>query len=218
VRTIFDSSEKVTVYHQQRYSGWVQRGISGREHQVLGSLLDEMSRLERILDLPCGYGRFTEQLLPRTDCLLSFDLSQHMVLHVAQKMEELRSAVGGEAGQGFCAGASSVQLPLPDKSVDLSVAIRLFQHLHKAEQRVATLREFGRVSRQRVIVTFYRSGTLHQAQRLIKKVKPGIKQITFRSFEQFGKEAGEAGLELERVIKLKRMVHSQTFAVLRPIG
>jgi len=218
VRTIFDSSEKVAAYHRQRYSGWVQRGISGREHQVLGALLEELPRQARILDLPCGYGRFTEQLLPRTECLLSFDLSHHMVLHVADRMGEVRSGLNGHAGSSYCVGASSVQLPLQDKSIDLTVAIRLFQHLHQRDQRVATLREFERVTRKRVFATFYRSGTFHHAQRLVKKVKPGIKQITFRSFEQFRNEAGEAGLELERVIKLKRMFHSQTFAVLRPIG
>ncbi len=42
MRVIFDSKEKVSVYCDRRYSKWAQRGISGREHQLLTSLLEEI--------------------------------------------------------------------------------------------------------------------------------------------------------------------------------
>ncbi len=209
---IFDSRDKVSVYHDKRYASWVQRGISEREQQLLVSLLDEMPRVERILDIPSGYGRFTPLLLPRTDCLLSFDLSPHMLFRAAEQQDDV---VAG-TGRNHFAGASTARLPLPDKSVDLAVVIRLFQHLHRPEQRCASLRELNRVTRKRVILTFYRSGTFHHVQRLVKKIKPMVKQITFHSIDQFLEETREAGIEVERIIKLTRMVHSQTFAVLRP--
>ncbi len=213
MRDIYDSKDKVSVYCNQRYSTWAQRGISGREHGLLTSLLEELPRAERILDIPVGYGRFTPLLLPHTDCLLSFDLSPRMLVKAAERQQDL---VPELAGKIHLAGANIGWLPLADKSVDLSLMVRLLQHLHQREWRVAALRELNRVTRRRVILTFYRSGTFHHAQRLVKKVRPKTKEITFHSINQFMEEAGEAGIEVERIIKLVRMVHSQTFAVLRP--
>jgi len=221
VRVVFDTEDKVSVYCDRRYSKWAQRGISGREHRLLISLLDELPRTERILDMPSGYGRFTPLLLPRTDCLISLDLSHHMLAKALERTDQVGAELAGqglaaEAGASFFANAVSSQLPLPDKCVDLSLTVRHFHHVHDRERRSAMLGELNRVTRQRIILTFYRNGTLHHAQRLVKKVKPLVKQITFRSIDQFVAETGEAGLEVERIIKLKRMVHSQTFAVLRP--
>ncbi len=218
---VFDSKEKVSVYCDRRYSKWVQRGISGREHQLLASLLEELPRSDRILDMPSGYGRFTPLLLPRTDSLISLDLSHHMLVKAMERTADVGAGLAGQglaadAGANFFAGAISSQLPLPDKCVDLSLTIRHYHHVHDRERRIAMLGELNRVTRRRVILTFYRSGTFHHAQRLVKKVKPKIKQITFRSIDQFLEETGKAGLEVERIIKLTRMVHSQTFAVLRP--
>jgi ubiquinone/menaquinone biosynthesis C-methylase UbiE len=113
-------------------------------------------------------------------------------------------------------GACSTRLPLADNSIDLTVTIRLFHHLLSRAHRVAILAEMNRVTRQRIILTFYRRGTIHQAQRMVKNVRPGGKRLAFHSEGQFLREIGEAGLELDRLVKLKRAVHSQTFAVLRP--
>jgi len=221
VRVVFDTEDKVSVYCDQRYSKWAQRGISGREHRLLVSLLDELPRAERILDMPSGYGRFTPLLLPRTDCLISLDLSHHMLVKAVGRTGEVgaqlaEQGLADEAGVNLFAGAVSSQLPLPDKCVDLSLSVRHYHHVHDRERRLAILSELNRVTRQRVILSFYRSGNLHHAQRLVKKVKPKTKQITFRSINQFLEETGQAGLEVERIIKLTRVVHSQTFAVLRP--
>lgn len=221
VRVVFDTEQKVSVYCDRRYSQWAQRGISGREHRLLISLLDELPRTERILDMPSGYGRFTPLLLHRTDCLVSLDLSHHMLVKAVDRTGEVgadlaEQGLATEAGANFFVGAYSSQLPLPDKCVDLSLTIRHYHHVHDRERRIAILGELNRVTRQRVILTFYRSGTFHHAQRLVKKVKPTTKQITFHSIDQFLEETGEAGLEVERIIKLVRIAHSQTFAVLRP--
>jgi SAM-dependent methyltransferase len=221
VRVVFDSKEKVSVYCDRRYSTWAQRGISGKERQLLTSLLDELPRSGRVLDLASGYGRFTPLLLPRTDCLLSLDLSHHMLVKAVERTtdvgaELVEQGLAARAGANFFVGANSSQLPLPDKCVDFSLTIRHYHHVHDRERRIAMLGELNRVTRRRIILTFYRSGTFHHAQRWVKKVKPMMKQITFRSIDQFLEETGEAGLGVERIIKLARMIHSQTFAVLRP--
>lgn len=221
MQVIFDSKEKVSIYCDKRYAGWAQRGISGREHRLLASLLDELPRAERILDMPSGYGRFTPLLLPRTDCLVSLDVSHHMLTRAVGRSDEVgaelsEQGLAADAGAHFFVGAYSSQLPLPDKCVDQSLTVRHYHHVHDRVRRIAILGELNRVTRQRIVLTFYRSGTVHHAQRLVKKVKPKIKKITFRSIDQFVEEASEAGLEVERIIKLKRVVHSQTFAVLRP--
>ena len=109
MRDIYDSKDKVSIYCDHRYSTWAQRGISGREHGLLTSLLEELPRAERILDIPVGYGRFTPLLLPHTDCLLSFDLSPRMLVKAAERQQDLDPEL---AGKIHLAGANIGWLPL----------------------------------------------------------------------------------------------------------
>lgn len=212
----------VTDYEKRRYRGLDQRLVDSREKRILRRILCGLKKKggpawEReggalILDAPCGYGRFSRLLLDKGVRLVSSDLAFHMVERAVEKKEGLRH-VGGAAAD-FRRG-----LPFKPGVFDYVFSIRLFHHLHPEEDRGAVLREFARVAKEGVILSFYRARGLHALQRklrrLFKRTQRTIKMVPGATFE---KEAAEAGFTIERVVPLFRGIHAQHIALLKKRG
>jgi SAM-dependent methyltransferase len=217
----YSSAERVSRYHKKRYSTWIQRGLSGREAGIISSILDSLPAKDAILDVPSGYGRFSPLFLARAKQLVSADISFYMLDETRRGLEEaaaepenIAAASAWTAKRRFVA-TNAANIALKSKSVDAAFSIRLMQHVSDRSVRVAILRELGRVSRGRVVVSFYRTRTLHVIQRFFKEgLKFTRKHIEFTSVREFEAEAAEAGLKIEKLYRLKLITHSQTFAVL----
>jgi len=211
----FRDDRRVCDYEKKRYRGWIQRRISKWEMRIVERILKRIGiGGARILDIPCGYGRFSDIIQKCGATFIAGDISRDMVIRAAAMSFPRRLEPSESAGY-LVADAS--QIPLADKSVDGAISIRLFQHLFDSTLRVRSLREFGRVSRRFVILTFYERGGLHSLQRLIKrKTKYTRKHIEFLSHFQFRSEAEAAGLNLLGVFPLRHLFHAQCFALLMP--
>ena len=205
------TADGVREYERKRYRGIDQRIVHARETRMIGRLLEVVlasvssPRPARLLDLPCGYGRFTAPLVRTGAAVVASDLSPEMVRRTCE-----RTGVPG-------AVANAVQgLPFLPAAFDAVVSIRFFHHLHAPADRAAVLSEFARVTSGWAVVSFYRESGLHRAQRRLRRLfgksRTNIKMIEKGGFES---EAAAAGFEVARVAPLFRGLHAYHLALLK---
>lgn len=201
---------EVEDYERKRYRGWDQRLVDWREKRILKKILDKTGTPSGLsLDIPSGYGRFSELLLARGQGVVSCDLSFHMVKRSIERGEASGSHHGvvTDAKKG---------LPFRNKAFSVLLSMRFFHHLHKKEDREFILREFSGISSRWVVLSYYRRSFLHQVQRrLRKRIKKTKTQIRMISSEDFQEETNQAGLEIVKAYPLFRGIHSQHLVLLR---
>jgi len=200
---------EVEDYERTRYRGLDQKIVHWREKRILRRILKEVrADSSLVLDVPCGYGRFSSLLLEQGLPLVSSDLSFHMVKRARERSEYpgLPLGVVADLKQG---------LPFKLGVFAFVFSIRFFHHLHKEEEREAILKEFSRVSAKWLILSYYKMNFLHSLQRRlrrwIKKSKTRIKMI---SPFQLEREARGAGFRIVRTFPLIRGIHAQHIALL----
>ncbi len=136
----------VAEYDARRFHGWRQRGSTARKWQLIESLVGGDLRSARaVLDLPCGTGRFTRELLDVGAPLVNADLS-HAMLAAAERVartkpEHFRGSVQCDVSR----------LPFRDDAFDVVLSIRFLFHVPPA-LRPAVLRELARVSRRWIVL------------------------------------------------------------------
>jgi len=206
---------EVADYERRRYRGIDQRIVHRRETRILRRMLEiagaepPAERRGLALDAPCGYGRFSGLLLEAGYRPISCDLSLAMVRRARVKDPISHNPMGivGNVTQG---------LPVRDGAFPLVFSLRFFHHLHRPEERRAALSEFARAGSGWLILSFYRSNILHQAQRAlrrrVKRTKTRIKMITSREFKD---ETAAAGFRVVRVSPLFRGIHAHHIALLK---
>ncbi len=154
-----------------------------------------------ILDIPCGYGRFTHPLKSMGFTVTAADISVAMI----------ERTVGKSGVRGV--GLDARYLPFKDRSFDASFSMRLFQHLD-FDIFEESLKELARVSKKYVIFSFYRTNPLHTMERKIFGIRSGIRFFGVASVKRSIESAGL------RVIQLKPIlgpIHAQTIAVCEKI-
>lgn len=208
----FRSNRSGKTYRQRRYRGVFQRLVAWREHQLARRLLavPYAGCNGHIVDMPCGYGRFYSLLRSHNLSVSAMDQSQAMV-------DLYRESSGFRDVEDHAERADILQ-PLPARASEAGRAfcIRLFQHLHHGELRVAALRTLAANERQ-IVMTYYDDGCLHywskKALMWLKGKKVRVKMIPRTTFES---EVAEAGLRIVKRIKLLPGLHAQTWVVLAP--
>ena len=163
------------------------------------------------LDLPCGYGRFSNILGGQGFKSVNCDISFHMVKRACEKSggiaSSARAGAVANAKQGF---------PFKDGVFQVVFSLRFFHHLHEKEARTFILNEFSRVSKGWVVLSFYQVNLLHKIQRqLRRKVKKSSTRIKMLLAEEFAEEIEQAGLKPVRIISLFKGLHSQHIALLK---
>jgi ubiquinone/menaquinone biosynthesis C-methylase UbiE len=151
-------SDKYDRAHSEHYFKKHQDGLSRRlSHWRDVELARKALRLAgdplKVLDLPCGAGRFWPMLLENPERkVIGADNSADMVavaraatpLALLQRIETLQT--------------SAFAIDLLDQSVDSVFCMRLLHHIEQPEHRLAMLREFKRVTRDTVIVSLWVDG------------------------------------------------------------
>lgn len=213
----------VREYEKRRYRGLDQRIVHARETKIIRKMLAEAAKdaagrdgMRRVLDMPCGYGRFTAMLRDRGLEVVGADLSLEMARRAAENTAGGAPEEGG-AGRGIpVLAADARRLPFRAGAFDLVFSIRLFHHIHSPESREAILGEFSRVSSAYALVSFYRANGLHEVQRRLRrafgKSRTNIKMVEPGVFE---KAAGEAGFSVVRVLPLFGGIHAYHLALLK---
>lgn len=203
---------EVKEYERKRYRGVDQRIVHSREKNILKKYLDHLpSSPGVILDLPCGYGRFSELLNSKNLPVVSSDISFFMVKRVQDRAE----GPVGISGMGVVADAKT-GLPFKPEVFQCVFSLRFFHHLHESEDRERILNEFSRVSSAWVILSYYQMNALHLLQRkLRRKLKKSRTSIKMVFPEDIQAEIKDAGLEVVKIKPLFRGLHAQHIALLK---
>jgi SAM-dependent methyltransferase len=120
--------------------------MTRRESAVVQKLLARCAPSATVLDLPCGGGRLSPAIGRFAQTLIEMDLSPGQLLY---GLRYGRSNVPQIWVRG-----SALDVPLKDRSVDVSVCVRLSHHLYLREERERLLAELLRVTRQFAIFYF----------------------------------------------------------------
>lgn len=201
---------EVVDYERKRYRAWDQKLVDRKEKKILEKMFEEISDQElKVLDLPSGYGRFSELLLKRRFHLVTGDLSFHMVERARERgrLDSLHSAVVADAKKG---------LPFKKDTFDIVLSMRFFHHLPNAEERKSVLHEFSAVTAKWVILSYYQKTFSHLLQRkLRRKVKKTKRRISMISREEFLEEIRQAGLTVVETYPLFKGIHAHHIALLK---
>jgi len=206
---------EVEEYERKRYRGIDQRLVHGREGRLLRKILQKIGDGPHlVLDIPCGYGRFSGILLDKDFSLVSSDLSFHMVKRASEK--------GGQSHSRFLSGvvADAKQgLPFKKGAFSLLLSMRFFHHVHEKEEREFILKEFYRATSGWVVLSYYQRNTLHNLQRrLRRKIKRSRTRIKMIPRREFYKDVDGAGLEVVKIFPLFRGIHAHHIALLKKMG
>jgi SAM-dependent methyltransferase len=210
------SSHGVRDYEQKRYRGLDQRVVNSREQRIIRRILKKVIKGKvnglKVLDVPCGYGRFTQALLTGQNCLIDSDLSFYMVKRAVERGKDFQEFVLGAVAD------TKKGLPFKENAFDLLLSMRFFHHVHEGKDREAILHEFCRVSKEWVILSYYRANLIHQLQRKMRhKVKRKQTHISIISSQRFKQEVIAAGFEIIKTYPVIKGIHSQWVAFLRKV-
>jgi len=202
----------VEEYRRTRYKGIDQKIINKKEHKILKKIFGSIEGKNiSILDVPCGYGRFSELLLKRSFNLTSADISFPMVLATR------RYAPFTNSNHHFLVGDIK-HLPLKENSFDCIITIRLFQHILNSSIRCQILKELHRVAKKIVIISFYRYNILHSIERWIRcRTKNIKKRIIILPLNDFVKELNSVGFKVLNLFPVMRYLHAHNIVLLQKL-
>jgi ubiquinone/menaquinone biosynthesis C-methylase UbiE len=190
-------------YEKSRYRHLDQRIINRIEHRLIDRLLDASGTEGRsILNVPCGYGRFSEILDRRYGRICCFDI-QPEILAMAVRRHDAASVFG--------VNGSIRRLPFADRSFDMIMSIRFFHHYFEDHDRVAMLRELRRVSRKSLLITYYARNFLHE---LTRRVSGMSREIIMLDRGKFLQELASVGFRPIIEKAPLSFLHAQRFLLL----
>ena len=201
-----------------------QRKVDAAERRIVEDLLKTLAIAGPILDVPCGAGRFLPIFAAGGREVVGVDASPDMLTlaREAGRVAWSVAAVGDDHVQSvpsegqetwsshtaasdhatpvtdvipcLCLVGDARELPFPDRRFDLAFSMRLLHRVTKPEERVAVLRELGRVSRGWVLFSFYNCRTYRGLRDRLRGRYAGETCGTIAA------EVAAAGLQLERFI------------------
>jgi len=181
-----------------------------REDAIVGAWLAGLPPGARVLDVPCGAGRFTGLVRGLGLGHVGGDVSLAMV-------REARAAAGDPATRWVQADVT--RLPFASGSFDCVLVWRLLHHVGDAPTRLAILGEAARLARRRVLVSFHHTLSFTAMRKGVQRVLRGrsLRGKTITHWE-LGREARACGLELEETRSFGKYVSINWFARLRRVG
>jgi len=197
------SIDSVRKYAESRYKHLDQRLISQREIRLVDRVLMRISFPQQtLLDIPAGYGRFTQTFLEHDLDVTNADLNLYAALYQREQHHEVAKSLV----------ANVFHIPFPDNSFDIIFNFRLLQHIKSGEERRDILNELRRVTREWAIVSVYIHTPLHFLQRrLIKRSK----RIFMTTDEIWCREIRDAGFTAVKSWWVFRFFHAHKIYLLK---
>ena len=190
-------------YEGKRYKGLDQRIVHNLEYRIVQNFVDEIYAVnDNVVDLPCGYGRFTAMLLDRPMNVVVADLNMKMLLRVYERFGK----------QARFANANIMHLPFQDAAFHGLLSMRLIQHFHTPEDRIRAFSEIRRVISEWAVVSVYTTSAAHKLMRFFRDHH----KITMADDDQIEREVKKAGLKVLESKKILPVIHAQTILLLEP--
>src|SRR5262245_47264564 len=115
------NSPRGALAYKSDYQNKLHRKVSdGIERGIFTRFFAALPQLESALDLPCGAGRLFDLIAERVPRVIEADWSQTM-LELDRRDHDARA-------RGYLR-CSALDIPLPDRALDLVVSVRLSHHL-----------------------------------------------------------------------------------------
>jgi len=167
----YNSNRGATSYRAD-YDNKLHRKLSDqRERALLTRYFATIGPVDKILDLPCGHGRLSTFLQQRCKQLIEGDWSFSMV---SLNRQDHENGVPGSGAKGYLR-CSALEIPLPERAVDVVLSFRLSHHLETQALREQHLRELFRVGGKAVIVTWFSATSLKNRLRQLRTALVGKK-------------------------------------------
>jgi ubiquinone/menaquinone biosynthesis C-methylase UbiE len=198
----WQSPEKAAAYRVSRTPARFKR--YEREESIVGKWLGGLPSGAVVLDLPCGTGRFIPLLNARGFRYVGGDFSRAMI-------EEARKTAADKPTIGFV-NADLEFIPFRDKAVDCVIIWRFMHHVDKDSVRQAMLREAARVTRKRVILSFYHPVSFTHWRHRLKRALSGSGGANAVSHWKLRAEAASCGLRVVEVAGMRKYVSINWFA------
>jgi ubiquinone/menaquinone biosynthesis C-methylase UbiE len=198
----------VSKYEKRRYGAPDQKLVDRREQGVVDEIIRTLGLNKgRVLDAPCGYGRFSTLFAKHGAEILCADVSTAMVART-------RERVGGEGHRGLYVVMDIRHLPFKANTVEATFTMRLFHHGFARDEMAGILNELARVARRWVILSYYRHNPLHAFFRRLKGFSSRIKMMTDGEFQS---ELKTVPLTVRSRLPVIPFLHAQTIVVLEKV-
>ena len=179
--------------YAERFETGSRRGINAREQRAVAKIFDALPDCHTLIDVPSGAGRFAKVLAPNRQ-LIEADVAFEILEYAHE-----RSAKAGL--KIHCLQSDASKLPLASASVDGVFCNRLLHHILASKERENFLREFHRVTRKYLVISFFDYHAFGAVRRLIKALKgrkPAYDQQP--TLDQFTEEVVRAGFIVREIV------------------
>lgn len=178
----------------EKYATRFERGahkrIDQREQRAVAKIFAELNGIRSVLDVPSGAGRFVGGLGKNGREVIEIDVAHEMLAFAGRRAEK--------AGvTAYCLQSDALHLPVRDGAVDCVFCNRLLHHILPPEERAMFLREFCRVTRRYLVISFFDYqlfGPVRRALKAVKGRKPKYKEQP--TLAQFQEEIAASGFRL----------------------
>lgn len=196
------SVDAVQCYANNRYKHFDQRFISWRECRIVDRILSKLkSQFQSLLDIPSGYGRFTQLFLNHGFDITNGDLN----LYALKYQRELHS----NATKVVVSNVNAT--PFRDNQFDIVFNFRLLQHLKTGAERERILKELQRITKRWVIVSVYIYSSFH---RLTQKISTRPRKMTMAERKTWENEIKNAGFRIVGLWWVVRFFHAHKIYLL----
>jgi SAM-dependent methyltransferase len=155
---------------------------------------------QRVLDAPCGMGRFTEVIRAAGHTPVSVDLNVGMLARALERYGEGNLLIQGNA----------LTLPFPDQAFGAAICFRLLHHLPD-NMILAALTELHRVA-DRALITFYDTRSIKYWRKKLRGKPVSGQYYSAGHMASLVREAGWQSCDHVNPLELHRNLHGMHLA------
>ena len=193
--------------YADRFETGSRRRINEREQRAVAKIFASLEDCRSIVDVPSGAGRFAKVLSHGRE-LIEADVAFEILEFARERAEKARLRVA------FLQSDAS-KLPLAAGAVDCVFCNRLLHHILRVQEREAFLREFHRVTRKYLVISFFDYHAFGGVRKLLKALKGRKPNYDAQpTFAQFTDEVSRCGFNVREVVATGAPWVAQKFFVL----
>jgi len=193
--------------YAERFETGSRKGINLREQRAVAKIFDALPDCRSIIDVPSGAGRFAK-VLSRGRELIEADVAFEILEFARERAERTKLRVSFMQ-------SNAAKISLADGAVDGVFCNRLLHHILKADERKMFLREFHRITRKYLVISFFDYHSFGGVRRVLKALKgrkPNYDQQP--TLAQFTEEVTRCGFNLREIVPTGAVWVAQKFFVL----
>ena len=184
-----------------------------REERCVCRSLRKLPAESRVLDLPCGAGRFFPLLLDMGFRVTAADTSPHMLEQARRELETLHHP----ADRVDFSVADALSSGFDDDAFDGVLCNRLLHHFRESQTRRAALVELRRICRGPIVVSFFCNWSWDAAVFHLKNAlarRKAIDRVPI-GYRTICREAESAGLRVRSVAATRPGISKQWYLELQ---